>query len=59
MIDVAAWGWPQFTGLFITSLSLGLSISKHGQPRDPHNIFMDLIGLALSYTILICGGFFA
>jgi hypothetical protein len=41
------------------TLSLGMSIAKHGQPRDPENAWITLTAIILSATILYFGNFWS
>lgn len=53
-----AWHWPQF--LLATIMLIGLlhDAHRHGKPyQKEENVFVSLIALAISITILHCGGF--
>ena len=50
--------WPQGIYLVLLLLSLGLVLAKHGEPREPYNIWVTLFGTALTLALLYWGGFF-
>lgn len=50
--------WPPLIYLALSALELGFAIGKHGEPRDPYSGPRQLFGCALSWTILLWGGFF-
>lgn len=52
-------GWPQVTYIVLTALGFGLTLAKHGQPRDPYNFWHAIFGSGLMFGILYAGGFFA
>lgn len=58
MIDLATWGWPQITMVCLTFVGIGLALANHGEPRDPQNFFTHMIAVAITYTMLLSGGFF-
>jgi hypothetical protein len=51
-------GLPQFIMISLMALSLGITLALHGKPRTPHDITPNLIGQALTVTLLWWGGFF-
>lgn len=51
-------GWPQYAYLGLFFLGLGVGLAKHGEPRDPHNVWTDLLAGALVLWLLYMGGFF-
>lgn len=50
--------WPQYTYLALLLIGLGVGLAKHGEPRKPHNVVVDLIATAIVLWILSSGGFF-
>ena len=50
------WAPLAYVGLSI--LGFGFAIAKHGQPREPYNMWTLLLGTALSWSLLWWGGFF-
>lgn len=52
------FGWPQRIWLFLAALSLIISVSCHGQPREPHSGPTTFLGLIISIGLLYWGGFF-
>lgn len=51
---------PQITLIILFALSLGITLSKHGQEReDKYNFFTSLISVGIEIGILIWGGFFS
>jgi hypothetical protein len=60
MMDVNAWGWPQW--LWVTQVVIGLMIVSHlhGKPRTgEYNIALTLKVEAILLTALWQGGFFS
>lgn len=51
-------GWPQIIYMLLVALSFGVTVAKHGEPRDPHNCLTQLIGIAIVLPLLYWGGFF-
>ena len=52
-------GVPQICYIVIITLGLGISLAKHGEPKeDKYNFFNALIGSAIQIGLLILGGFF-
>lgn len=51
------WEWPQITLAVLMVLELGISMGKHGQPRDPYSFWTSLFGAAIVATLLYFGGF--
>ena len=50
---------PQMILLFLFFMSLGVSIAKHGQPKEGNYSVRDnVISLAIVITLLWWGGFF-
>ena len=59
MTDITAnWHWPQWTWFILAMLSLLVAVTRHGQPRDPHDGFGAIISFGLAVFILASGGFF-
>jgi hypothetical protein len=52
-------GWPQITMVVLMALGLGISLAKHGEPREPYSFGTALLGTALAAGLLWAGGFFA
>ena len=51
--------WPQIALIGILACSLGLHLSRHGEPRqDKYNAGNCLIGQGILVWLLWCGGFF-
>ncbi|MBY6965316.1 hypothetical protein [Clostridium botulinum] len=52
-------GMPQIILIILYCLSLGIAMSKHGQPKeDKYNFFYNLISTGIMIGLLIWGGFF-
>jgi len=52
--------WPQFTMIVLTAMSLGVGLSKHGEPKTGnHNFTLDIIATIIVHTILYFGGFYS
>lgn len=51
-------GWPQGIVLFLSTLSLFISIACHGKPRDDHNGIVKFIDTLILIGLLYWGGFF-
>ena len=50
---------PQIIMIVLYALSLGTEITKHGKiTEQKHNFWISLLGVAISVSILIWGGFF-
>ena len=52
-------GWPQITMIVLLTLSFGITLAKHGEPRSDHNAAAALVGLAIHIGLLYAGGFFS
>ena len=51
--------WPQITLIILYTLSLGISIERHGKNKTGrYNFWIDLIASIIVFTILYIGGFF-
>lgn len=51
--------WPQITWIILTTMRLTVTAFKEGQPKEgAWSTTNALIYTAISYTLLICGGFF-
>lgn len=51
--------WPHILYFILVGIGLGLSLTKHGEPKTgEHNFFVDIFSYALGFTILYFGGFF-
>jgi hypothetical protein len=57
IIDVASFGWPQYTWLAIAMFGLVCSGYRHGKLVKSH-IGDTVLGLLISLTLLVSGGFF-
>ena len=57
MVDIASWGWPQFTYLFLAILAFGISAAKHGEYMR-YNIISRTVWMGFYIFILYEGGFF-
>lgn len=52
-------GIPQICYIVIIALGLGISLAKHGEPReDKYSFFNALFGASIQIGLLILGGFF-
>ncbi len=52
-------GWPQVTMMIIMGANVGISLAKHGEPREGnYNFIITMISALLEYWILKAGGFF-
>ena len=52
-------GIAQWIMIILNVLGLGISLAKHGTPREGYNSFWkDLFATAITFFILWCGGFF-
>ncbi len=52
-------GVPQICYIVIIALGLGITLAKHGEPKeDKYNFFTSLIAAAIQIGLLILGGFF-
>ena len=52
-------GIPQICLIVLIALGLGISLAKHGEPRDDtYNFFTTLISSLIYVGLLILGGFF-
>ncbi len=52
-------GWPQITWIALAAMGVGISMVKHGQPREPYSLWTSLIGTGIAVGLLYAGGFFA
>lgn len=52
------FGWPQTLVILLSIIGLVLVARDHGKPRKPENIWTHLVGVAITYSLLIWGGFF-
>lgn len=53
-------GIPQIIYILLNCVSLGIIMSKHGQPKTGNeNFFITLIAQIICYSLLIWGGFFS
>ncbi len=50
--------WPQIAVIVLYALSLGITLSKDGQPQPPYNFWTSLLGIGIQVGLLIAGGFF-
>jgi len=48
----------QILYLILTVFGLGITLAKHGEPRDPYNFWGTLLSTAMLLGILYWGGFF-
>lgn len=52
-------GIPQICYIVIIALGLGITLAKHGEPKeDNYNFFTALFGAFIQVGLLILGGFF-
>ena len=56
-MDLSQWGWPQFVYASLIIFGLGVTLAKHGQPREPHNFMFATITTLLCLWIQYKGGF--
>lgn len=62
MIDIAAWGWPQFVYVALIILGLGVNLAKCGNPDTKPTattFWAGVISSLFIWMLLIVGGFFA
>lgn len=50
--------WPQLTVIALTALGFGITLANHGKPREPYNIGVHAVSIAITYSLLYAGGFF-
>lgn len=48
---------PQLIVIGIMAMSLGISLAKHGVPRENHSVWVALVSLAITSGLLAWGGF--
>jgi len=48
---------PQIVLIALYSLSLGISMAKHGKPREPYNFWTSFLAVIIEVAILWWGGF--
>ncbi len=58
-IDLSNWGWPQYTYMALSLLTLIGTISLNGTPRRPYNGYAGLSNFMIAFVLLTAGGFFA
>ncbi|ENO0459398.1 transglycosylase SLT domain-containing protein [Salmonella enterica] len=52
--------WPQIIWIVLAALGLGITMTKHGEPRtDHHSFWWQLAGVLICAGLLWCGGFFS
>jgi hypothetical protein len=51
-------GAPQWIIIGITALGMLLVAHKHGKPRRAENFWIHLTAIAITYALLLWGGFF-
>lgn len=52
-------GIPQWIMIIIFALSLAIGMAQHGKPKEgKENFFFTLVGTAITFGILLWGGFF-
>jgi hypothetical protein len=50
---------PQLIYLALMLISLGIAMSRHGEPKSGnHNLLVDIIATALGFALVYWGGFF-
>ena len=49
---------PQIIWIALVAFSLADAVVNHGKPRQPYNIYVDLLGTAITIALLWWGGFF-
>ncbi|ATO34600.1 transglycosylase SLT domain-containing protein [Dickeya dianthicola] len=53
-------GWPQIIVIILMAISLGVELTKHGEPRTgKRNFWWHLIGVSINALLLVSGGFFS
>lgn len=50
---------PQIIYLGLIAVGLGVTLARHGQPREPHNFWASSIAASLALGLLYWGGFFS
>lgn len=58
MIDIATWGWPQYTFIVLLFIGWAIHASKHGELGPKYNFFVKTVGISLTLFLLTFGGFF-
>ena len=48
---------PQMIMICLMSVSIGVGLAKHGQPREPHNLMVDAVSAAITFPLLWWGGY--
>lgn len=51
-------GVPQIVILVLYLLSFVLHAVHHGEEREPYNVWITMLGIAVNFAILKWGGFF-
>lgn len=51
-------GIPQIIMIVLMSMSVGMSLVKHGESRGNYSFWSTLIAAVIEVVILKCGGFF-
>ena len=51
-------GWPQGIYLIITLIGLIIAGIEHGKPREPGNVWYNIIATFIAILLLLWGGFF-
>jgi hypothetical protein len=50
---------PQLIFIALALISLGIVMSKHGEPKTgSHNVFIEILATAISFSLMYWGGFF-
>ncbi len=59
MIDVNAWGWPQYISVTLMVVGLCAHGAMHGKQRQPYNAAYKAADVIIAIIILSAGGFFS
>jgi hypothetical protein len=51
-------GTPEWILIGMTVVGLLITAMFHGRPQAPYNIFLSMVGTAITYGLLYWGGFF-
>jgi hypothetical protein len=55
---IVAIHWPQAILVGLSAFGMVLTIRNHDKPRSNENAWTSLVGLLITYGLLIWGGFF-
>lgn len=52
------FGAPQIVWFVLVGFNIGATLMKHGKPQPDYNIWTTLIGTAITFGLMLWGGFF-